>query len=113
MGALLRQCALAGAVFVGLAAAAERVAPGSVLPFFNLSYAVAVVAALLVVAPPPERPTNRWRVLFLLPIALLAIAFLSLVTAELGAWGTAAAASLVLLVLAGMVVLTYPPEHYE
>lgn len=106
-GSFLRQCAHAGAWLLGLLCISERLAPGSVLPYLSLYlWAVAVFVVSLFV-PRPERG-SRLRAIALVPAAFLLLAFLFLVTADLGRWGWLLTASAALLAVAVFWSLLHP-----
>lgn len=83
----LRQTSSAAAWCLGLLCVAERVVPGSVLPYVNFFPLVPLVVVLTIIAPPPVERSRWLRVIVFVPIGFAMVAFLFLVTSDLGRWG--------------------------
>lgn len=103
----LRQSAHASAWLLGWMCLSERLAPGSVLPYFNLYLWSIGVLLLILIAPRLEHPP-RWRVLAFTPDAFLLLAFLFLVTKDLGRWGYLLTLSAFILMIAVFWFMSHP-----
>ncbi len=109
--AWMRQCALAVTVFTALLCVAERLAPGSVLSYMNL-YAWIIASLLLtIVSPSVPRRRGFWRILGLIPVAAPLVAFLALVTSEIGRWGIILTFAAATTAVAILFTFAYPAEE--
>lgn len=98
-GFFVRQCAAAAIWLAAILCVAERLSPGSVLPFFPLFPLVILAFGLSVLAP--ARPTiSRFRLIPFLPILFLIVAFLFLIASDLGRGGLLLTASALIVGLA-------------
>ncbi len=105
----LRQCANASAWLTGWMCLAERLAPGSILPYFDLYLWALLAMVLTLLAPRAERPP-RWHAIAYLPDAFLLVAFLALTTSELGRWGYVLTAAGALLVASFVAAMAKPDD---
>ncbi|MFA6429013.1 MAG: hypothetical protein WCV84_00760 [Patescibacteria group bacterium] len=115
-GAFLRQCATASALIAGLGCVAERILPGVVLANTGLAfYGIVIFAVVCSVLAPPVFVRARWlRALALVPVGFLLVAFVFLITSDLGRTGLVL--SLTAVLLTGMIILALalrPPGETE
>lgn len=108
--AWMRQLAHAVTLFTALLCVAERLAPGSVLSYLNI-YAWIIASLLLTVLSPSVAPRRGFVRLFgALPVAVLLVAFLALVTSEVGRWGIVLTIASTFAAVAILWTLAYPAE---
>lgn len=110
----LRQTSAALSVLAGSLCVAERLVPGSVLPHLNIFWiaSLAALVAALVPSDPSRRPLLR--ALGYVPLALLLVAFLFLLTADLGRSGWILTFSAAAVAMAFLISMAYPShETYD
>ena len=108
---LMRQTGFATSVLAGVLCMAERLVPGSVLPYLNIYWVVVLALLFAMIAPPRTSDRSILTAVGLIPAALLLVSFLFLLTSDLGRWGFILTGTALLTVVAVIVSFSYPPSH--